>query len=175
MLPWCLMFLFHITDVSPPTFGVTCPASPLQVFAERGLFLAQASWNEPFATDNSGVPSTVTSNHQPPKRFRQGTHVIMYTAEDQSGNKAACNFTIEVIGNTIYLYICIFIYLCIYLFIYLFIYLYIYLCIYLCIYLFMYFKICIPEGYTGVRTKGHNIPYEAQPPTRHQLSKRVYI
>ena len=123
MLPECLMFLFHITDVSPPTFGVTCPASPLQVFAERGLFSAQASWNEPFATDNLGVPPTVTSNNQPPKRFRQGTHVIMYTTEDQSGNKAACNFTIEVIGNTIYLYL--FIYLCIYVFTYLSIYLFI--------------------------------------------------
>ncbi|XP_020626038.1 sushi repeat-containing protein SRPX2-like [Orbicella faveolata] len=90
------MLLFHITDVSPPTFVVTCPASPLQVYAERGLFSAQVSWSEPVATDNSGVPPTVTSNHQPPQRFSQGTHVVMYTAEDQSANKASCSFTIEV-------------------------------------------------------------------------------
>ena len=32
------------------------------------------------------------------------------------------------------------------------------------IYLFIYFKICIHEVYTGVRTKGHNIPYKVQPP-----------
>ena len=30
--------------------------------------------------------------------------------------------------------------------------------------LFIYFKICIHEVYTGVRTKGHNIPYKVQPP-----------
>ena len=95
-------FLFHITDVSPPTFGVTCPAIPLQVFAERGLFSAQVSWNEPVATDNSGVPPTVTLNYQPPQRFSQGTHVIMYTAEDQSANKATCSFSIQVIGNAMF-------------------------------------------------------------------------
>lgn len=96
------MLLFHITDVSPPTFVVACPASPLQVYAERGLFSAQVSWSEPVATDNSGVPPTVTSNHQPPQRFSQGTHVVMYTAEDQSANKASCSFTIEVMGNTMF-------------------------------------------------------------------------
>ena len=31
-------------------------------------------------------------------------------------------------------------------------------------YLFIYFKICIYEVYTGVRTKRHNIPYKVQPP-----------
>ena len=36
--------------------------------------------------------------------------------------------------------------------------------IYLFIYLFIYFNICIYEVYTGVRTKGHNIPYQVQPP-----------
>ena len=35
--------------------------------------------------------------------------------------------------------------------------------VYLCIY-FIYFKICIYKVYTGVRTKGHNIPYKVQSP-----------
>lgn len=93
---------FHIADVSPPTFGATCPAIPLLVYAERGLFSAQVNWSEPVATDNSGVTPAVTSKCQPPQRFSQGTHVIMYTAEDQSANKATCNFTIEVIGNKMF-------------------------------------------------------------------------
>lgn len=92
-------FFVHIEDVSPPTFNVPCPASPLQVYAELGLFSAKVIWNEPAATDNSGVPPTVTSSHQPPERFNQGSHVIIYTAEDQSANKATCSFTIKVIGN----------------------------------------------------------------------------
>lgn len=98
MMPF-LFFFSHITDISPPTFGVTCPESPLLVYAERGLFSAQVDWNEPVAIDNSGVPPTLTSNYQPHQRFSQGTRVIVYTAEDQSGNKATCSFTIEVIGN----------------------------------------------------------------------------
>lgn len=92
------VFFFHIADVSPPTFNATCPSSPLQVYAELGLFSAKVSWNEPTATDNSEVPPTVTWNHQPPQRFSKGSHVIIYTAEDQSANKATCSFTIEVIG-----------------------------------------------------------------------------
>lgn len=92
-------FLYHITDVSPPAFGSTCPASPLLIYAQRGLFSAKVYWNQPVATDNSGILPTVTSNYRPPQRFSQGTHLIIYTAEDQSANKATCNITIKVIGN----------------------------------------------------------------------------
>ena len=94
-----MLYFVHITDVSPPTFLATCPASPSLLYAERGLFSAHVNWSKPVATDNSGVPPSVKSNYQPPQRFSQGTHVIIYTAEDQSGNKATCSFTIEVIGN----------------------------------------------------------------------------
>ena len=72
------------------------------MYAERGLFSAQVNWNEPVATDNSGDPPIVTSTYQPPQRFSQGNHVIVYTAEDQSGNKVTCSFTIEVIGNSMF-------------------------------------------------------------------------
>ncbi len=69
------------------------------MYAERGLFSAKVSWNKPVATDNSGVPPTVTSNYQPLQRLHQGTHVIIYTAVDQSGNNATCSFTFTVTGN----------------------------------------------------------------------------
>lgn len=90
--------LVLFVDVLPPTFGVTCPTSPLLVFAERGMFSAQVNWNRPNATDNSGAAPSLSSNYKPPQRFSQGTHVITYTAVDQSGNRATCIFTIKVIG-----------------------------------------------------------------------------
>lgn len=69
------------------------------MYAERSLFSAQVNWTEPIATDNSGVLPTVTSNYHPPKIIGQGSHVITYTAVDQSGNQATCSFTIHVIGK----------------------------------------------------------------------------
>ena len=74
------------------------------MYAERGLFSAQVSWTEPVATDNLGGAVSVTSNYQPPQRFPQGTHVIKYTAVDQSGNEATCTFVIKVIGK-IYMFV----------------------------------------------------------------------
>ena len=86
-------------DNFPPTFDDTCPTSPLIVYAERGLFTAKVNWTEPVATDNLIATPSVTSNYRPPQRFTQGTHVITYTATDQSGNEATCTFAIKVIGR----------------------------------------------------------------------------
>ena len=68
-------------------------------FAEREKFSALVNWTDPVAADSSGVSPTVTSNYQSPTRFSQGLHVIIYTAVDQSGNKAVCNFTVHVLGT----------------------------------------------------------------------------
>ena len=93
------MTIIWISDVEPPSFGSSCPTGPLVAYAERERFSALVNWTVPDATDNSGEVPTVTSNYYPPRRFSQGTHVITYTALDQSGNNATCTFTIEVIGN----------------------------------------------------------------------------
>lgn len=90
-----------IADVQSPSFGVTCPASSFFAYTERSRFSAQVNWTEPVATDNSGVPPAVTSNYQPPQRLSQGIHVIIYTAVDQSGNTATCDFTVKVVGKRI--------------------------------------------------------------------------
>ena len=66
------------------------------------MFSALVNWTEPVAIDNSGIAPTVTFNYQPPQRFSQGSHVITYTAADQSGNEATCNLTIRVIGDKIF-------------------------------------------------------------------------
>ena len=68
------------------------------MYAERGMFSAQVNWNEPNVTDNSGAVPSLSSNYKPPQQFSQGTHVITYTAVDQSGNRATCTFTIKIIG-----------------------------------------------------------------------------
>ena len=75
-----------------------CPERPLLRYAEREKFSALVNWTTPVAIDNSGVAPTMTSNYQSPQRLSQGAHVITYTAVDQSGNKATCTFTVEVIG-----------------------------------------------------------------------------
>ena len=80
---------------------MSCPGGQLLVYAERDKFSALVNWNKPVAIDNSGVAPTVTSNYQPPHRFSQGSHVITYTAVDQSENKATCNLTMRVAGNKI--------------------------------------------------------------------------
>jgi len=69
------------------------------VYAEREKFSALVNWTEPVAIDNSGITPTVTSNYQPPQRFSQGSHVITYTAVDQSGNKATCTYVVKVVGK----------------------------------------------------------------------------
>ena len=91
-----------ISDVQPPVFGVPCPGGPIVAYAERDKFSALVNWTEPVAIDNSGVTPAVTSNCQSPQRFSQGTHVITYTAVDQSGNKATCSFTVKVLGNNMF-------------------------------------------------------------------------
>lgn len=58
------------------------------------------NWKVPVATDNSGIPPEVRSNFKyPPHRMAEGTHVVIYTATDTSGNKALCSITIKVVGK----------------------------------------------------------------------------
>ena len=93
----CCYYLLSL-DSQPPSFGVSCPTSSLLSYAEKGTFSALVTWTNPVATDNSGLTPKVTSNFQSPQTFSQGNHVITYTAEDKSGNKATCRFTVKVIG-----------------------------------------------------------------------------
>ena len=92
------LMAFFFSDSQSPTF-VTCPGGPIVAYAERDKFSAFVNWTEPVAIDNSGVTPTVTSNYQSPQRFSRGTHVITYTAADQSGNMATCSVTVKVLGE----------------------------------------------------------------------------
>ena len=90
----------NFSDVLPPSFGDSCPMEPLLVHTESGQFSAVVAWTVPVATDNSGIPPNVTSNFMdPPHRMAEGTHVVIYTATDISGNKKLCSITIKVVGK----------------------------------------------------------------------------
>ena len=88
-----------MSDILPPLFDVPCPASPLVAYAERETFSAEVNWTVPTATDNSGLKPSINSNYHPTRRFTRGNYTVTYSAVDQSGNKATCSFTIEVIGK----------------------------------------------------------------------------
>ena len=54
-------------------------------------------WQEPTATDNSGVLSSVTSTRRSGDIFSvPGTYEVLYTAKDESGNEAICSFRITL-------------------------------------------------------------------------------
>ena len=99
LIIWFFYLSFGVSDILPPSFDVPCPASPLVAYAERDTFSAEVNWTVPTATDNSGLKPSIDSNFHPPRRFLQGNYVVTYSAVDQSGNKATCSFTIEVIGK----------------------------------------------------------------------------
>ena len=57
----------------------------------------RVNWKRPLATDNSGVVPTVVSNLPSGDIFAvPGVYEIVYTAEDGSGNRATCRFTITL-------------------------------------------------------------------------------
>ena len=57
----------------------------------------KVNWQEPTATDNSGVVPVVHSNEQAGKHFDvPGSYEVLYTATDESGNTATCSFLITL-------------------------------------------------------------------------------
>ena len=69
---------------------------------------AVAVWRQPIATDNSDKEPDVTCNPKSGTRFPIGKTIVNCTAADSSGNKAECNFFVDVEGES-YLRVTIFI------------------------------------------------------------------
>lgn len=84
------------SDVTPPSFGTTCPASK-SVASTNGACVT-TTWVAPTATDNCSTPS-VSSTHTTAFCFPVGTSTVVYTAADALGNKATCSFNITVTYN----------------------------------------------------------------------------
>ena len=56
------------------------------------------TWQEPTATDDSGIQPNVMRSHAPGLFFPLGTTRVTYTFTDLSGNSAVCSFDVIVIG-----------------------------------------------------------------------------
>lgn len=85
-------------DTERPSFGETCPLER-NVFADEGKTSATESWEEVRATDNDQAIVTVFPNVTSPHVFSEGSHTVVYTATDPTGNYAFCLFKVNVQGK----------------------------------------------------------------------------
>ena len=60
---------------------------------------AVVTWNEPQATDNSGLSPTITCIIESGSQFEIGKTEVTCQAVDPSGNQAICAFTVTIEGN----------------------------------------------------------------------------
>jgi hypothetical protein len=89
---------FYFADTSPPI--MRCPRD-IETEADADDSSAEVVWRPPVALDNSGIRPLVTvlPAIEPPKRFPIGFTKVKYVAEDLSGNKVKCTFTVRVKGK----------------------------------------------------------------------------
>lgn len=80
-----------VRDLSAPVFNL-CPFD-ITVNAGENCN-AFVTWQPPNATDACDV--SITSSSQPGDLFEIGSTTVSYVAEDPSGNKAICTFTVHV-------------------------------------------------------------------------------
>nr|XP_006821958.1 PREDICTED: CUB and sushi domain-containing protein 3-like [Saccoglossus kowalevskii] len=84
-------------DTVPPKLH-GCPQHIPPRSISSGRDTVSVCWKEPWASDNRG-PSyfkPLRQGPQPCSEFREGTHIISYTATDLAGNKAECQFRIVI-------------------------------------------------------------------------------
>ncbi|KAJ8034358.1 Hyalin [Holothuria leucospilota] len=92
-------FSITVNDVTPPTI-FSCPET-ITVKSCRGQ--RNVNWFEPFASDNSGGPTTVWQTHNPGNHsFHFGTAYVSYFFKDESNNVAECSFNVTVHANGCY-------------------------------------------------------------------------
>lgn len=67
---------------------------------DAGKGTARVKLPQASASDNSGKVPTVTTNAgTAEKEFGVGSHDVVYTATDETGNKATCTLRISVKGG----------------------------------------------------------------------------
>ncbi|XP_071943763.1 hyalin-like [Antedon mediterranea] len=92
-------FTVTVTDIEPPLL-INCP-NDIVLATDLGLPTLNYSWIEPTATDNVDTSPMISSDIDAPYVFNISVYVITFTATDDSGNEAMCNFTLEVKGDQI--------------------------------------------------------------------------
>jgi hypothetical protein len=86
------------TDNILPVF-TNCP-DDLVSYVNGPDATSSVAWTVPTATDNSGIPPTVTGGLSPPVSLGVGSTTVTYTATDASGNQVDCTFTVSIILDT---------------------------------------------------------------------------
>ncbi|XP_035692611.1 sushi, von Willebrand factor type A, EGF and pentraxin domain-containing protein 1-like [Branchiostoma floridae] len=84
---------FKCQDITPPR--IVCP-SDITADNDPGLDSAEVTWAAPVAMDTTGVTPQVLSSITPPQRFTIGIHTLNYTAIDEEGLAASCDFLVEI-------------------------------------------------------------------------------
>ena len=80
-------------DIMAPTIQ-NCPNN-IALSVQQGVTQTQAFWSpEPTATDDSGVPPTMTQTHRPGDFFPIGSTPVIYVFTDAAGNRATCSFNV---------------------------------------------------------------------------------
>ena len=80
-----------------PLFGVTCPSSDINRYADRAKNYTTVNWPPVIATDNSGMATNVTQHGVPTgNKFYEGRHEVIYNASDAAGNYRICRFHVTV-------------------------------------------------------------------------------
>lgn len=82
--------------MEPPT--ITGCSDDMSVPTDPGRAMAQVSWIDPVAIDNSGQVDLVTKA-LPGTYYGIGSFTIVYTATDLAGNEATCSFSIMIEGE----------------------------------------------------------------------------
>ena len=80
-----------------PSFGSTCP-SDIKRFADKAKNYTAVTWGPVIATDNSGVTPKISVSGKK-SLYYEGKHLIMYNAQDESGNNKSCKFYVTVEGK----------------------------------------------------------------------------
>ena len=89
-------------DNTPPSFNNTCPNN-MVFYAPECSSSALINWIEPVATDNSGHVSISYPAIRPPVKLSIGLYNVLYSASDNSGNRANCTFIVQVASKSLYL------------------------------------------------------------------------
>ncbi|CAH3141747.1 unnamed protein product [Porites lobata] len=86
---------FYCRDTERPSFKETCPTER-NVVADEGKTTATVTWAPVTATDNDHATVTVQPDVTSPHNFSEGSHTVIYTARDPSGNTEICQFRVNV-------------------------------------------------------------------------------
>ena len=86
-------------DTTPPSIS-NCPDNQMGVLP-RGALGSPVFWQEPTASDDSGVQPTLFQTHRPGDIFLPGDTNVIYSFSDGSANTVSCRFTVTLSDGSV--------------------------------------------------------------------------